>query len=78
MEQLRLVKDAAEIGRIRSAIRIAEKAFAMFRAMIRPEDNEKELVDAMEMYVRRAEANVLRFRQSWLVEKGPRCPMRRL
>ena len=39
---------------IRSAIRLAEKAFAMFRAMIRPGDTEKDLSDAMEMYVRRA------------------------
>jgi Xaa-Pro aminopeptidase len=54
VEQLRQIKDEAEIGQIRSAIRIAEKAFAMFRAMLRPDDTEKDLVDAMEMYVRRA------------------------
>ena len=54
VEQLRQVKDAWEIGQIRSAIRMAEKAFAMFRAMVRPRDTEKELVDAMEMFVRRA------------------------
>ncbi len=52
--QLRQVKDAWEVEQIRSAIVLAEKAFAMFRAMIRPGDNEKDLSDAMEMYVRRA------------------------
>ncbi len=54
VERLRAVKDAREIEDIRSAIRMAEKAFQMFRAMLRPEDQEKDLVDALEMYVRRA------------------------
>jgi Xaa-Pro aminopeptidase len=54
VEQLRQVKDGWEIEQIRAAIRIAEKAFAMFRAMLQEEDTEKALVDAMEMYVRRA------------------------
>lgn len=54
VENLRMVKDAVEIAEIRRAVQIAEKAFTMFRAMLRPEDREKELVDAMEMYVRKA------------------------
>jgi Xaa-Pro aminopeptidase len=54
VEPLRAVKDAWEIEQIRSAIHVAEKAFAMFRAMLRPEDTEKDLFDALEMYVRRA------------------------
>jgi Xaa-Pro aminopeptidase len=54
IEQLRAVKDASEIEQIRAAIHVAEKAFAMFRSMLRPEDTEKDLFDAMEMYVRRA------------------------
>ncbi len=56
VEQLRAVKDAFEIGQIRAAIQMAERAFAMFRAMLRPGDTEKELADALEMYVRRAGA----------------------
>src|SRR5438270_3781696 len=36
IERLRLLKDAGEIEQIRQAIRCAEKAFAMFRAMLRP------------------------------------------
>jgi Xaa-Pro aminopeptidase len=54
VEKLRLIKDPSEIEQIREAIRIAEKAFAMFKALLRPEDTEKSLTDAMESYVRRA------------------------
>jgi Xaa-Pro aminopeptidase len=54
VEQLRAVKDASEIEQIREAIQFAQRAFAMFRAMLRAEDTEKELSDALEMYVRRA------------------------
>ena len=61
VEQLRQVKDASEIGQIRAAIRMAEKAFAMFRAMLRPDDTEKDLVDNLEMYVRRAGAKCTAF-----------------
>lgn len=54
IEQLRQIKDAWEIGQIRLAIHVAEKAFGIFRALVRPDDSEKELVDAMESHVRRA------------------------
>jgi Xaa-Pro aminopeptidase len=54
VEKLRQIKDEGEVDEIRAAIRIAEKAFAMFRACLRPSDTEKELGDAIEMYVRRA------------------------
>jgi Xaa-Pro aminopeptidase len=54
VEKLRAVKDESEIDQIRDAIRIAERSFAVFRALLRPEDSEKDLCDAMEGYVRRA------------------------
>jgi Xaa-Pro aminopeptidase len=54
VERLRAIKDEDEVGQIRQAIRIAERAFAMFRAMLRPGDTEKDLADALEAYVRRA------------------------
>ncbi len=54
VERLRAVKDAWEVEQIRQAIAIAERAFEMFRAMLRPDDTEKELTDALETYVRRA------------------------
>lgn len=54
VETLRLVKDESEIDQIREAIRIAETAYTAFRALLRGSDTEKNLVDAMEGYVRRA------------------------
>ncbi len=54
VERLRVVKDAWEVEQIREAIRIAERAFAMFRVLLRADDSEKELCDALEGYVRRA------------------------
>jgi Xaa-Pro aminopeptidase len=54
VERLRAVKDAGEVDQIREAIHIAERAFAMFRAMLEPDSSEKALSDALETYVRRA------------------------
>ncbi len=54
VEQLRAVKDDSEIAALRGAIAVAEKAFAVFRALLRPQDTEKDLCDALESYVRRA------------------------
>jgi Xaa-Pro aminopeptidase len=54
VEQLRAIKDPSEVEEIKEAIRIAERAFAMFRAMLRPDDREKDLADALEMFIRRA------------------------
>ena len=54
IESLRAVKDESEIAAIREAIRIAEKAFTVFRALLRPDDREKDLHDALDGYIRRA------------------------
>jgi Xaa-Pro aminopeptidase len=54
VESLRVVKDPSEVAQIREAIAIAERAFTMCQAMLRPEDTEKELSDNLEYYVRRA------------------------
>ena len=54
VEQLRVVKDPSEVAAIREAIAIAERAFAAFGALLRPDDTEKDLSDALEMYVRRS------------------------
>ncbi|MBI2805711.1 MAG: aminopeptidase P family protein [Planctomycetes bacterium] len=54
VEKLRRVKDESEVAQIRDAIGFAERAFAMFRAMLRPGDTEKDGTDAIEHYVRRA------------------------
>jgi Xaa-Pro aminopeptidase len=73
VEKLRQVKDATEIAQIREAIHIAQKAFAMFRAMLRPEENEKDLTDALEGYVRRAGGTGSAFPP--IVAVGPRAAL---
>jgi Xaa-Pro aminopeptidase len=54
VEKLRMVKDASELEQIKKAIDVAERAFTVFRALLRPEDTEKDLCDALEHYSRRA------------------------
>ena len=56
IEQLRAIKDPSEIEQIRVAVRIAERAFQMFQAFLTDRDTEKDSVDAMESYLRRAGA----------------------
>jgi Xaa-Pro aminopeptidase len=53
VEHLRLIKDDSEIAAIREAVAMAEQAFIAFRATLRLNDTEKDLVDAMEAYARR-------------------------
>jgi Xaa-Pro aminopeptidase len=53
VENLRAIKDMSELAEIRAAIHIAERAFNAFCALLRPEDSEKALCDALEHYVRR-------------------------
>jgi Xaa-Pro aminopeptidase len=52
VEQLRMIKDKEEIAEIRQAVAIAEKAFAVVRAALRPEQTEKEIADALESQMR--------------------------
>jgi Xaa-Pro aminopeptidase len=52
VERLRMVKDPSEVALVRAAIDVAERAFAAFRALLRPEDRETDLCNAMEHYVR--------------------------
>jgi len=56
VETLRRVKDAAELAEIRAAVRMAERAHAMFVAMLQAGDTEMELAAAMDGYLRRAGA----------------------
>jgi Xaa-Pro aminopeptidase len=53
VENLRMVKDEVELAEIREAIAIAENAFSAFLALLRPDDCEKDLADAMEGFIRR-------------------------
>jgi len=54
VERLRMVKDEDELGRIRAAIDVAQRAFTAAVALMRPEDTEIELADALEANIRRA------------------------
>jgi Xaa-Pro aminopeptidase len=54
VELLRTVKDDSEVRQIREAVAIAERAFTAFRALLRPDDREKDLCDALEGHIRRA------------------------
>ena len=54
VEALRAVKDMSEVEQIRAAVRVAERAFAMFAPMLREADTEKDMTDALEACVRRA------------------------
>jgi Xaa-Pro aminopeptidase len=56
VETLRSVKDMGEVEKIREAVRVAERAYKMFTATLAPTDTEKEMVDALDGYLRRAGA----------------------
>jgi Xaa-Pro aminopeptidase len=61
IESQRLVKDPGEVEKIREAVRVAERGFRMFVATLREADTEKDMVDALEGYVRRAGARCSSF-----------------
>ncbi len=61
VEALRMVKDKGEIVAIRQAVDFAERAFAMLRAGLRPEETEKDTADALEGYLRRCGASAASF-----------------
>jgi Xaa-Pro aminopeptidase len=73
VEKLRTVKDASELAQIRTAIDVAERAFTAFRALLRPEDTEKDLCDAIEHYARRAGGACMAF--SPIVAVGERAAL---
>ncbi len=52
VEDLRVVKDKDEVAQIRRAIWIAERAFGILRASLRPERTEKEVADELENNIR--------------------------
>jgi Xaa-Pro aminopeptidase len=61
VEEFRAIKDPGEIDAIRNSIRINQQGYQIFRAMLRIEDSEKELVDSLEMYLRRSGAQKTAF-----------------
>ena len=73
VERLRAVKDPGEVEEIRRAIDQAERAFAMLRAGIEPEDSEKGLADTLEANLRRCGASAAAFAP--IVAVGPRSAL---
>ncbi len=57
VEVLRAIKDPSEVLQIRAAVKIAERAFGMFCAMVQKDDSEKAMANALEAFVRRAGAD---------------------
>ena len=52
VEELREIKDREEIAEIREAVALAEKAFGVIRAALRPEQTEREIAYEMEHLIR--------------------------
>lgn len=52
VESLREVKDQDELNEIRYSVMLAERAFAVVRASLRPDQTEKEIADALDHQIR--------------------------
>ena len=52
VEELREIKEKEEVDEIRDAVRIAEQAFAVIRASLRPDRTEKAIADELEYQIR--------------------------
>lgn len=73
VEGLRAIKDKDELAAIREAVRVAERAFAILRATLRPELTEKQLADDLEHNLRLLGAQGSAF--SPIVAAGPRAAL---
>jgi Xaa-Pro aminopeptidase len=73
VEKLRAVKDDSELAQIREAIDFAERAFAVFRALLRPDDSERQLCDLLEATVRKVGGQGSSFPP--IVAVGPRAAL---
>jgi Xaa-Pro aminopeptidase len=70
VEQLRAIKDTDEVAEIRESIRLAERAFGVVRACLRPEQTEKEIAYEIEHQIRRFGGSRCSFPS--IVAVGPR------
>jgi Xaa-Pro aminopeptidase len=73
VEHLRAIKDADEVARIREAIWMAEKAFGVIRATLRPEHTEKAVADELEHQMRGFGARGCGFPS--IIAAGPRAAL---
>ncbi len=73
VEQQRQIKDRHEIAQMRQAVWYAEKGFAALRAMLRPEQTEREAANELEQQMRRFGARGCAFPS--IVAAGPRAAL---
>ncbi|HEX3997979.1 MAG TPA: Xaa-Pro peptidase family protein [Pirellulales bacterium] len=73
VERQRMVKDKEEVAEIRRAIDQAQRAFAVLRASIRPEQTEKEVADNLEHQMRLFGAKGASFPS--IIAVGPRAAL---
>jgi Xaa-Pro aminopeptidase len=73
VEQLRCIKDKHEIGEIRRAVKLAERAFGVMRASLRPEKTEKQVADELEHEMRLFGAKTNGFPS--IIAVGPRAAL---
>jgi len=73
VERQRMVKDKEEVAEIRRAVDQAERAFAVLRASLRPEQTEKEVADNLEHQMRLFGAKGASF--SPIIAVGPRAAL---
>ena len=73
IEQLRAIKDKEEVAAIRYAVELAEKAFAVIRASIRPELTERQIAFEIENQIRSFGGDACAFDP--IVAVGPRAAL---
>ncbi len=73
VEQFRQIKDKYEIAEIRNAVRIAEKAFGVVRASLKPDMTEKRVSDELEYQIRLFGGQSAAF--TTIVGVGPRAAL---
>ncbi len=73
VEELRAVKDRQEIAAIRQSIQVAERAFAVIRAQLRPEQTEREVAHNLEHTIRQFGGEACSFDP--IVAVGPRAAL---
>ncbi len=74
MEQQREIKDKEEIDEIREAVRLAEQAFGVIRAALRPEQTEREIAFELENQIRRFGGAGCGFPPIVAVGRARHCP----
>lgn len=73
VERLREIKDKEEVGRIREAIHLAERAFEVIRAALQPEQTEREIAHQLEHQIRLFGGDACAFKP--IVAVGPRAAL---